>query len=155
MRGTEMKNRLLVAFILGIAVLSVSGSALAHHGTVVYQDQWTEFKDATVTKFAWANPHALIDFDVKDADGKVTHWVAETAAPQALRLIGWSKDSLNPGDTITIRLYASKNGNPAGRLNRIVLADGTILHDTVLGGDEGGKAGYRPGETPNDKNSDK
>jgi len=62
---------------------------------------------------------------------------------------------LNPGDVITVRLYAAKNGNPAGRLNRVVLADGTILHDTVLGGDAGGKAGYRPDEEPNDKNSNK
>lgn len=150
-----MKNRLLVACILSVCVLSICGPALAHHGTTVYADQWTEFKQVTVTKFAWANPHALIDFDVKDADGKVVHWVAETAAPQALRLIGWSKDSLNPGDTITIRLYPSKNGNPAGRLNRVVLADGTILHDTVLGGDEGGKAGYHPDEEPGNKNGDK
>jgi hypothetical protein len=32
-------------------------------------------------------------------------------------------------------LYAAKNGNPAGRLNKIILADGTELNDTVLGGD--------------------
>ena len=102
-------------------------------------------------KFAWANPHALIDFDVKDANGNVVHWVAETAAPQALRLIGWSKDSINPGDVISIRLYASKNGNPAGRLNRVVLKDGTILHDTVLGGEAGGKTGYRPDDEAGDK----
>ena len=150
-----MKTKLLVACVLSIAILSVCGPALAHHGTAVYSDNWTDFNKATVTKFAWANPHALIYFDVTGADGKVVHWVAETAAPQALRLIGWSKDSLNPGDVIGVRLYASKNGNPAGRLNRVVLADGTILHDTVLGGDAGGKQGYRPDEGAGDKGGDK
>ena len=137
-----MKNRLLVVCVLAVSVLAVCGSALAHHGAAAYNDNWTEFKGVTVTKFAWANPHSLIDFDVKDANGNVTHWVCETAAPQALKLIGWSKSTLEPGDTITVRMYASKNGNPAGRLNRIVLADGTILHDTVLGGDAGNKSGY-------------
>jgi hypothetical protein len=146
-----MKSRLLVACVLGVGVLTVCASVLAHHGTAVYADDWTEFKQVTVTKFAWANPHALIDFDVKDANGNVVHWVAETAAPQALRLIGWSKDSINAGDVISIRLYASKNGNPAGRLNRVVRADGTILHDTVLGGDAGGKTGYRPDDESSDK----
>jgi hypothetical protein len=146
-----MKSRLLVACVLGIGVLTVCRPALAHHGTAVYADEWVEFKQVTVTKFAWANPHALIDFDVKDAKGNVVHWVAETAAPQALRLIGWSKASIAPGDVITIRLYASKNGNPAGRLNRVVLADGSVLHDTVLGGDAGGKTGYRPDDEPSDK----
>jgi len=48
-------------------------------------------------------------------------------------------------------MYCSKNGNPAGRLNKIVLADGTELHDTVLGGESGGKTGYRPDDEPNGK----
>ena len=70
--------------------------------------------------------------------------VCETAAPQALRLIGWAKTSLSPGDVVTVRMYVAKNGNPAGRLNKIILADGSELHDTVLGGDAGGKTPYRP-----------
>jgi hypothetical protein len=45
---------------------------------------------------------------------------------------------------ITIDLYAVKNGNPVGRLQKIVLSDGTVLHDTVLGGDAGGKTRYDP-----------
>ena len=150
-----MKSRVLEACVFAVGVLIVCGPALAHHGAAAYADEWVEFKQATVTKFAWSNPHTLIDFDVKDTNGKVVHWVAESAAPQALRLIGWSKGSMEPGDVITIRMYASKNGNPAGRLNRIILADGTVLHDTVLGGDAGGKTGYRPDDESSDKSSDK
>jgi len=48
-------------------------------------------------------------------------------------------------------MYAAKNGNPAGRLNKIVLADGTVLHDTQLGGDAGGKTGYDPDADPKKK----
>ena len=143
-----MKNRLLVVFVLGVVFLTICGSALAHHGNAAYMDKVTEFKQVTVTKFAWANPHALIFFDVKGANGKVVNWTCETAAPQALRLIGWSKASFGPGDVITVTMYASKNGNPAGRLNKIVLADGTELHDTQLGGEPGAKARYEPDAAP-------
>jgi len=139
-----MKNRLLLASLIGLAVLAVSRPVLAHHGTPAYEDKITEFKNAKITKFAWANPHALIDFDAKYPDGRPVHMVCETAAPQALRLVGWAKESLQPGDVVTVRMYVSKNGNPAGRLNKIILADGTELHDTVLGGDAGNKTGYRP-----------
>jgi len=139
-----MKNRLLAAFVVAIGVLAVCGPALAHHGNAAYANTVTEFKQATVTKFAWANPHALINFDAKDAKGNVVHMVVETAAPQALRLIGWSKDAVAPGDVITVRMYVSKNGNPAGRLQKIILADGSELHDTQLGGDAGGKTRYDP-----------
>ena len=139
-----MKNRLVAAFVVAGGVLVVGSPVLAHHGNAAYADTITEFKQATVTKVAWANPHALINFDAKNAKGEIVHMVVETAAPQALRLIGWSKDSVAPGDVVTVRMYVAKNGNPAGRLNKIILADGSELHDTQLGGDAGGKSRYDP-----------
>ena len=139
-----MKSYLFVAGALSLGLLTVSVPALAHHGNAAYADEITEFKQATVTKFAWANPHALINFDAKDAKGNFVHMVVETAAPQALRLIGWDKTSVAPGDVITVRMYVSKNGNPAGRLQKVILADGSELHDTQLGGDAGGKTRYDP-----------
>ena len=137
-----MNGRVLT--FVAVMLAGLAGPALAHHGNAAYDDKITEFKGATVTRFLWSNPHALIDFDAVDASGKPVHMVVETAAPQALRLIGWAKTSLTPGDKITVRMYVSKNGNPAGRLQKIVLADGTELHDTQLGGDEGGKSRYDP-----------
>jgi hypothetical protein len=140
-----MKSHLLVSALLSLGLLTTVGAPVfAHHGNAAYADDITEFKQATVTKFAWANPHALISFDAKDAKGEVVHMVVETAAPQALRLIGWANTSVAVGDVITVRMYVAKNGNPAGRLQKIVLADGTELHDTQLGGDEGGKSRYDP-----------
>jgi hypothetical protein len=131
-----MRSCLLVTGALSLGLLmSVGAPAFAHHGNAAYADEITEFKQATVTKFAWANPHTLINFDAKDEKGNVVHMVVETAAPQALRLIGWAKTSLMPGDVITVRMYVAKNGNPAGRLQKIILADGTELRDTQLGGD--------------------
>ena len=111
-----MKSYLLVTGVLSLGLLTtVSAPVSAHHGNAAYADDITEFKQATVTKFAWANPHTLISFDATDDTGKVVHMVVETAAPQALRLIGWAKTSVEPGDVITVRMYVAKNGNPARR----------------------------------------
>jgi uncharacterized protein DUF6152 len=148
-----MKSKLLLALVLGAGLLAVCGSAVAHHGNVAYADKIVEFKQATVTKFLWSNPHSLIDFDVKNNKGVVEHWVCETASPEALKLIGWSKASIGPGDMITVYMYVAKNGNPAGRLNKIVLSDGTTLHDTQLGGDAGNKSDYRPDDYSKEKNT--
>ena len=140
-----MKANFLVASVLGLGVLTMaSATVLAHHGNAAYDDRITEFKPAKVTQFAWANPHALINFDAVDAKGNLVHMVVESAAPQALRLIGWTKTSVMPGDVITVRMYVAKNGNPAGRLQKIILADGSELHDTQLGGDVGGKTRFDP-----------
>ena len=140
-----MRLKRFAATILacGVAIGGAS-TLLAHHGNAAYDDKITEFKGAKVTRFLWANPHALVDFDAVDAKGMPVHVTVETAAPQALRLIGWDKTSLAPGDVITVRMYLAKNGNPAGRLNKIILADGSELHDTQLGGDAGGKSRYDP-----------
>src|SRR5215510_10103856 len=134
-------RRGILALVVGV-LTALGAPAFAHHGNAAYDDKITEFKQATVTRFSWANPHALINFDATDAKGNVVHMVVETAAPQALRLIGWTKTSVQPGDVITVRMYVAKNGNPAGRLNKIILADGSELHDTQLGGDAGGKSRY-------------
>ena len=130
-----MKSKLFVQFVLSIGFLAVSGSALAHHGGAAYSDKLIELKQATVTKFLWSSPHSLINFDVKDDKGNVVHWVVETGPPSALTLLGWVKTSIGPGDVVSVYMYPTKAGAPVGRLQKIVLSDGTQLHDTQLGGD--------------------
>src|SRR5678815_3916601 len=57
----DMKGKLLVTSALSfILLMGASGRVLAHHGNAAYADNITEFKQAKVTQFAWANPHALI-----------------------------------------------------------------------------------------------
>ena len=121
-----MRTGLAATFLLG-GVLVMCLPAFAHHGGAAMSDEAVEFKNVTVTKFTWANPHCLVYFDVKDAKGNVVNWAAETSAPQALRLTGWEKTSLQPGDIITVYARTAKSGAPAGRLTKIVLADGTEL----------------------------
>ena len=130
-----MKSKLLVQFVLSAGFLAVCGSALAHHGGAAYGEKLVELKQATVTKLLWSSPHSLVNFDVKDDKGNVVHWVVEGGGPSAVSGSGWTKDAIQPGDKIDVYTYQVKNGNPAGRLGKIVLADGTQLHDTQLGGD--------------------
>jgi hypothetical protein len=112
----------------------VRAPLFAHHGNVAYDtSKTTVLKEATVTKFVWANPHSVVMFDAKDDKGNVQHWVGEAGSPSALGLIGWSSKSIQPGDVITVYIYPAKTGRPVGRLNRIVLADGTVLKDSALG----------------------
>ncbi len=122
------------AFLIWIMGLAVCVPLVAHHGNVAYDtSKAIVLKGATVTKFAWANPHTVIQFDVKDDKGNTVHWAGEAGSPSALRLLGWSQSSLQPGDMITVYIYAAKSGQPVGRLNKIVLADGTELKDSALG----------------------
>jgi hypothetical protein len=128
----KLKHVMSLALVAGILTLGVP--LLAHHGNIAYDtSKAVVLKGATVTKFVWANPHTFIMFDAKDDKGNVQHWSGEAGSPSALRLLGWSQSSIAPGDTITVYIYQSKTGNPVGRLNKIVLADGAELKDSALG----------------------
>jgi len=71
----------------------------------------------------------MLLFDVKDDQGNAAHWTGEAGSPSAVRNLGWNKNSLRPGDVITVHLYPSKFESNVGRLDKIVLADGTTLKD--------------------------
>lgn len=130
-----MKNSLLLSIGLFVGVLSAGGALFAHHGAAAFANNVIVLKEATVTKYVWANPHTFVMFDVKDDKGNVAHWAVETGNPSAVALVGWNRNSLQPGDVITVYLYPAKSGSPLGRLNKIVLADGKTLRDTQQRGD--------------------
>jgi hypothetical protein len=140
-----MKTR-FVAFLLLTGILAVGFPAFAHHGNVAYDEtKEVVLKDATVDTFGWANPHCLITFFVKDDKGNMVHWAGELGSPEALRLAGWSKTSVQQGDVITVYIHQAKTGNPAGRISHIVLADGTVLPKPTEGGSGRGGGGNRGG----------
>jgi hypothetical protein len=128
------------ALLMVLGVLAAGSSAWAHHGSAAYADEVTILKDATVTRFQWANPHSFVMFDVSDGKGDNVHWAAEAGSPSALSLIGWSKSAIQAGDKVTIYVFQSKSGNPVGRLNKVVMEDGTEYRDSQLGGARGGAA---------------
>jgi hypothetical protein len=130
-----MKGKPLMCFALLVGVLTVCGPLFAHHGATSYANNIVVLKEATVTKFVWANPHTIVLFDVKDDNGNVSHWAGETGSPSAVSLLGWTKNSLQPGDVVTVYMYPAKSGNTVGRLNKVVLADGKTLRDSQLGGE--------------------
>jgi Family of unknown function (DUF6152) len=127
--------------LASFGLLLACSSAFAHHGSSAYSDKLTVLKNAMVTKFQWGNPHSIVMFDVTDEKGKVAHWAGEAGSPSALGLIGWSKNLIQPGDKITVYIFQAKSGNPVGRLNKVVLPDGTELKDSQLGGGQYGVDG--------------
>ena len=125
----------LMAVVLALFILAFAGLAFAHHGSASYSTQATTLKNVTVTKVNWGNPHTLLLFDVKDDQGNLQHWVSEANAASAISTSGWTKTAIKPGDTITVVLYAAKNGKTVGRVGKVVLADGREFGDGSLIGD--------------------
>ena len=131
-----MNVRLTWLFAL-LVCAGISAPAFAHHGAAAYETKLTTLK-GTVTEFQFVNPHAQILFEVSDASGKNRKWIAESVSPAAMSRSGWTRNTLKPGDPVTVTGNCSKNGTPAMRLSKIVLADGREL-DITRGEDYAGQ----------------
>jgi hypothetical protein len=99
----------------------------AHHSTADYDLKHPATASGVVTSFEWSNPHAHIYLDAMGADGTVENWVIEVASPNSLDRVGWSKDSLKPGDKVICSGARAKDGSPRMRCTKVELADGTVL----------------------------
>jgi hypothetical protein len=131
-----MKTKLITVFASVAGLLAVCSPMFAHHGSASYDDsKAVVLKNVTVTKVNWGNPHTLLLFDAKDDQGNVKHWVAEANAGSAISASGWTRTAIQPGDTVTVVLYAARNGQPIGRVGKVVLANGKEFGDGSLIGD--------------------
>ena len=117
------------SFVLFLAfgLLLASAPLLAHHGEANYDTDKVVSVKGTVTDFQFINPHTLISLDAKNDKGEVEKWSCEARSPGMLvRVGGWDKQTLKPGDVITVFGYRARNGSPVMRLQKITLADGSV-----------------------------
>src|ERR1700691_1284048 len=73
----------------------------------------------TVAKVEWINPHSYITVTVKDANGNSQRWGFELGGGGALRRAGMSREDrggLKPGDSVTVKALAAKDGSTNGFL---------------------------------------
>ena len=119
------KRAILLAVIFGL--LMVSAPMFAHHGNSAYDMSKSVPVKATITKFEYTNPHTQVYYDVTDEKGEVEHWVAETTNPAMLNRVGWSKESLKPGDQVTLFVNPNKVGAKVTFLQKVVFTDGKEL----------------------------
>jgi hypothetical protein len=136
-----MKKALIVLAAAGLALLAAA-PARAHHAFAAEFDPDKPVKlKGTVTKMEWINPHAWIHIDVRDDDGKVTNWMIEAAAPNALLRRGWNKNSLPAGTEILIEGFQAKDQSNRANGSVITFTDGKKLFVGNPAGDPGAAPG--------------
>jgi len=132
-----MKGKLPASFCsLTVALFLISGPVLAHHGFAGrYDEEHPATVQGTVLEFQFINPHSAIIFEAKDQSGAMQRWHAELGGANALhRADGWTKETLKPGDKITIVGPRNKNGSNDMNLShesKISLTDtGKEIHNS-------------------------
>jgi hypothetical protein len=123
---------------LGVALVAAVGSitpALAHHSFSMFDADKTVTMTGTVKQFEWSNPHSWLRVMVEDqSTGKAVQWMFEMGSPVQQERVGWTRDSLKPGDQVTVTMHPLKDGSRGGGLLTATLPNGKTV----------GNGGLRP-----------
>ena len=89
------------------AVLGIATAALAHHSAAAFDTQKEVKVTGSVTQYRFANPHIYLTIQIKKDDGSTQSIDVEAGAASVLNGLGFNKNSIAVGETVTIV------GNPA------------------------------------------
>ena len=105
--------------------LLIMGAELqAHHAVASIYDLNKEVVlEGQLTKLNFRNPHSNLELAVANADGTTTQWVLTTASTNVLSRAGVNRDSIKPGEFLKVTILPARNGNPAGFIRRLELAE--------------------------------
>jgi hypothetical protein len=131
-RGDIPMRRKLPGILTAVfALLGAAAPAFAHHGFNVEFDgsKCMDLK-GTLTGIDWENPHAYLQMDVKDADGKTVQWHLEMITPNALKRNGTTRQDFlsNMGKPMNARACPTKAGGTQyrGTTEFLKLSDGLL-----------------------------
>jgi hypothetical protein len=108
-------------------VILLPQTAGAHHSFAMFDREKTLTMSGTVKEVQWTNPHVWVYIVAANEQGQPEEWGFETGPTNVLLRAGWKRTTLSPGDKISLTMHPMKNGSHAGSLEKVTLADGTVM----------------------------
>jgi Family of unknown function (DUF6152) len=82
--------------------------------------------EGTVKNFSWTNPHARMILTVTGGNGATSEWEFEGGSIGRLVDSGFTKDTVNTGDKITVAYSPMRGGGTGGFFIAVTAADGKL-----------------------------
>ena len=102
----------------------VCTSIQAHHS---FAAQFDPMKPITitgpVTKVEWTNPHIYLYVDARDTTGAMANWAVEMGNPLQLIRLGWTRNDMKIGDTVTIEGWLARDGSKLVNAKSLILGN--------------------------------
>src|SRR6516162_2944413 len=117
-----MKYRVYGWLAVGFITFLTTQPLLAHHEILAkFDDKKPMTLKGTVTKLDWANPHVHIFMNVTSGNS-VANWAVELESPVDLGRAGWGRDSVKPGDGLTVQGMSARDGSRQVWANSVVMS---------------------------------
>jgi hypothetical protein len=126
---TQGSVRILIG-VTALALVAMAPPLAAHHSFAMFDHTRTLTLKGEVTRFQWANPHAILEIDVPGPDG-VKHYMLELTSINMMQRNGWRSTDIKAGDKVKAVIAPLVNGEPGGLLLEITMPDGRKLDPGV------------------------
>jgi hypothetical protein len=107
------------------ALLSIP--AWAHHSHANYNTNEFITLSGTITEVVWTNPHVWLYMEVANAQGRPQMWAMEGGSVTSLMRGGWQRNSLKPGDKVSVRCHRLRDGSEGCLLGFVTNINGTAM----------------------------
>jgi hypothetical protein len=140
--------RLTSSLSLATGLLVLPALMFAHHSAAgLFDPKVQKTLKGTVKELRLVNPHASLVIETKDSAGHVDTWTLQFPSPrQLMREHGWNRNTLKPGDEVTIIGNPFFNEKKIMFPNKVTLSDGkeyTIRERFDEVGGRGGSSDYQ------------
>ncbi|HET8699525.1 MAG TPA: DUF6152 family protein [Gammaproteobacteria bacterium] len=154
--SSRIRGMIKIGALTGVAVAAVAAAlpAVAHHSFSAEFDGTKAIKaTGSLTKLDWQNPHGWIHLTVTElcertdnrgpnnpnapeeewkcrspaGDEKGADWAFEIGSPNGLMRQGWTRNSLKPGDVVTVVGSRARDGSTNSNARTVTTADGKRL----------------------------
>src|SRR5690348_12165992 len=97
---------------------------LAHHEILAkFDSAKPQTLKGSVTKVDWTSPHVHVLMNVSESN-RLVNWAVELENPLDLERSGWNRNSLKPGDAVTVQGLRARDGSLQVWGNSITLTNG-------------------------------
>lgn len=123
-----MRRTVLLKSILAMMVIvGAAHAAFGHHSYAAYDLAKPMSVAGTVAKLEWSNPHIFLWLYVPGKKaGDYDLWSFESGSLTMLKRNGWTPQTLQAGEKVTVEYFPLKDGKQGGYFFKAVHADGRI-----------------------------
>jgi Family of unknown function (DUF6152) len=119
-----------IRYCLAVLLLAAMPVApgLAHHSFAMFDQSQQVKLEGVVREFQFTNPHSWIQLLVTPAGGGAAEeWAIELLSPNVLARQGWKKNTIKPGDKVSVLINPLRDGGKGGNLILVTLPNGETL----------------------------